>query len=123
METHKEGLVSKVNGRPRKELIWSEVDKLCGIHATRREIADWFECSEDTVDRRCIEEFGITFAAYYEQKKTPGKISLRRKQYDTAMSGNIAMLIWLGKQWLGQTDKSEIDSTVNVIEVKLAYKD
>jgi hypothetical protein len=96
--------------RPRKELNWIELDKLCLIHATRKEISDWFECSEDTIDRRCQEEFGISFAAYYDQKSVNGKMSLRRKQYEQAMCGNTTMLLWLGKQYLGQKDKQEVST-------------
>jgi hypothetical protein len=33
--------------------------------------------------------------------------SLRRKQYQVAMRGNVTMLIWLDKQRLGGKDKSE----------------
>jgi len=33
------------------------------------------------------------------------KLSLKRAQWKAAMSGNTAMLIWLGKQDLGQSDK------------------
>lgn len=94
-------------GRPRKEFNWDEFDKLCGIHATQREVADWFEMSEDTVDRRIKEQFGVTFAEHVKQRQAPGKISLRRKQYEMAMNGNVTMLIWLGKQYLGQADKQE----------------
>jgi len=102
--------------RPRKELNWNELDKLCAIHATRKEIADWFEVSEDTIERRCQEEFGISFASYYDQKAVNGKMSLRRKQYEQAMGGNTTMLLWLGKQYLGQSDKQEttLDSKIQI---------
>ena len=33
---------------------------------------------------------------------------LRQKQFEIAMTGNVSMLIWLGKQRLGQIDKQEI---------------
>ena len=33
------------------------------------------------------------------------KIELREKQWELAMMGNVQMLIWLGKQYLGQSDK------------------
>ena len=36
------------------------------------------------------------------------KISLRRQQIEAAKKGNVAMLIWLGKQLLEQADKREI---------------
>ena len=33
------------------------------------------------------------------------KVSIKRKQFELAMQGNVQMLIWLGKQHLGQKDK------------------
>ena len=35
------------------------------------------------------------------------KIQLREKQWEVAMEGNVQMLIWLGKQYLGQKDTPE----------------
>ena len=35
------------------------------------------------------------------------KIDLRKKQWEVAMDGNVQMLIWLGKQYLGQRDTPE----------------
>jgi hypothetical protein len=34
-------------------------------------------------------------------------MKLLQKQFDVAMSGNVALLIWLGKQHLNQSDKQE----------------
>lgn len=94
-------------GRPRKELNWPEFDKLCGIHATLRELAGWFECSEDTIERRIQEEFGMSFAEYQVQRQAPGKMSLRRKLFEMAQNGNMTALIWLSKNHLGMADKVE----------------
>lgn len=41
-----------------------------------------------------------------------GLTSLRRQQFQAAMKGNPTMLIWLGKQYLGQTDKQDITANV-----------
>lgn len=95
-------------GRPQIEINWIEFDKLCGLQCTIHEIAGWFNCSVDTIERRVLSEHGVGFADYFAQKRSGGKISLRRKQYEIAMSGNPTMLIWLGKQYLAQTDKSEV---------------
>ena len=38
-----------------------------------------------------------------------GRASLRRMQYVAAKKGNATMQIWLGKQYLGQKDKQEIE--------------
>ena len=107
---------------PKKiELDWVQFDKLCSLQCPLKEIASWFDCSEDTIERRVIETHGIKFAEYYEQRRGRGKISIRRKQYDVAMSGNVVMLIWLGKQYLGQSDKQEIDNS-GKLDIELNYK-
>jgi len=110
-----------VMGRPRIEIDWVEFDKLCTMQCTLVEIAGWFECSEDTIERRIREKYDCTFAELFTQKRSKGKISLRRKQYETALKGNVAMLIWLGKQYLGQSDKQ--DSTINQrVEITPAFE-
>lgn len=107
-------------GRPRIELDWDQFDKLCAIHCTLIEIADWFECSEDTIELRVKEKYGCTFKEQRAKRQSKGKRGLRKKQYEQAMSGNSTMLIWLGKQWLNQTDKREITGDENK-PIHLAY--
>jgi len=94
-------------GRPKIEIDWDEFNKLCNMQCTLVEIAGWFDCSEDTIERRVKEKYEITFAEHYKKKSAKGKISLRRKQTDIALNGNVTMLIWLGKQYLDQSDKRE----------------
>ena len=106
-----------VMGRPRIEIDWKEFDKLCGLQCTLEEIAGWFNCSIDTIENRVKEVHGITFSEYFSQKRSSGRISLRRKQYEAAMSGNTALLIWLGKQYLNQSDKQ--DQNISVSDSKL----
>jgi hypothetical protein len=102
--------------RPRIEIDWVEFDKLCAIHATQLEIASWFKCSVDTIDRAVKRKHRMGFAEYHAQKEGPGKISLRRKQFDLAQKGNVTMLIWLGKQYLGQSEKQQITADIETKE-------
>lgn len=95
--------------RPEIKIDWETVSKLCGLHCTGEEIAGFLEVSYDTLERACKRENKLSFAEYYGQKSAQGNISLRRKQHEVAMAGNPRMLIWLGKQYLGQTDKQEMD--------------
>lgn len=95
----------KKMGRPQIKLDWEQMDKLLVLQCTQNEIASWFDCSPDTLERACKREHGVTFADYSKQKRQKGCISLRRRQFEIAMSGNVAMLIWLGKQYLEQADK------------------
>lgn len=95
-------------GRPKKEIAQDEFEKLCGLHCTLTEIAEWFKCSEDTIERWCKRTYKESFAETYKKKSAHGKISLRRKQFEVANAGNVSMLIWLGRNWLGQRDTVEV---------------
>lgn len=86
------------------------MDKLLEIHCTLREVAYFFGCCIDTIEAACKREKGVNFSEYKAEKESAGKISLRRKQFEIAMQGKVPMLIWLGKQWLGQSDKTELSS-------------
>jgi len=98
-------------GRPPVDIDIKNLDKLCAIHCTTKEIADFFGVSHDSIERFVKKKFGITFEEYRDQKSSNGKISLRRAQYRAAMEGNVQMLIWLGGQWLGQ---SNVHKTMNM---------
>jgi len=109
-------------GRPRKELDYDLLDACCEIMCTGEECAALQGMSYDTLDRRLKEEHDLSFADYFKQKSAPGKMSLRRKQYSAAMEGDKVMLVWLGKNWLGQADKIETEHaelpplTINVVD-------
>lgn len=92
--------------RPRIEIDKEQFKKLCAIQCTLAEIASWFKCSEDTLERWCKREFDMSFADTYKIWSADGKISLRRTQFRMAET-NVAMAIWLGKQYLGQAEKVE----------------
>jgi hypothetical protein len=47
------------------------------------------------------------YCALIEKGREAGKQSLRHKQFQVAMTGNVSMLIWLGKQILGQWDRAD----------------
>lgn len=108
-------------GRPKIEIDFEELNKLCKLQCTLAEIASFFDVSEDTIERRVKEKFNITFADYFDKKRKLGFISLRRRQFQAAEDGSIPMLIWLGKQWLEQSEKQEINHNANARNFILAY--
>ena len=63
-----------------------------------------------TIERRCKEKHGVLFVDYYRTKSAAGKMSLRRKQFEVALKGSIPMLIFLGKNLLGQSDSRNSDT-------------
>ena len=106
-------------GRPKKEIDWERLDSMCEIQCTGEEISAILGISKDTLDRAIKAKHGCTFAAYFAEKRSPGKESLRRRQYRAAMDGDKTMLVWLGKQWLGQTDKIQTEEIGNAAVVRL----
>lgn len=96
--------------RPKKEISEKQVFELAQINCSYAEMAAVLDCSEDTITRR--------FADVIKKGRENGRMSLKRMQFTKAMEGNITMLIWLGKQLLGQTDKveqrTELSATANV---------
>lgn len=98
--------------RPRIEIDKAEFEKLCSLQCTKEEIAGFFSCSEDTIERWCNREYKACFAVVFGQKRGIGKMSLRRAQFRMAET-NPTMAIWLGKQYLGQTEKQEVAVSVS----------
>jgi len=97
-------------GRPRLEIDLDLASRLASIMCTGEEIADVLQVSYNTVERRVKEETGLGFGDWLKRHQAVGKSSLRRMQWKTAESGNVTMQIWLGKQYLGQSDKVETKS-------------
>lgn len=91
-------------GRDKKVIDPDEVEKLSGIGCKDSEIADWFGIKQDTLR--------YNFADQLTKGREHLKQSLRRAQLSLALSGNAVMLIWLGKNILGQSDAPS-DSQAN----------
>lgn len=102
-------------GRPRFELSDRDFEQLVNmirIQCTRDECCDVFGVTDKTLNA-AIERRGVRggFSALYKRHCHEGKASLRRMQWKAAEKGNPTMLIWLGKQMLGQRDKIDSDYT------------
>lgn len=89
--------MSPAGGRPRKQLDPQLLERLAACGCTLNEMAAVMGCSRRTLERR--------FANAIEAGRLRGRSSLRHKQFQLAVRGDRTMLIWLGKQYLGQTDQ------------------
>ncbi|MCP4493085.1 MAG: hypothetical protein GY820_38170 [Gammaproteobacteria bacterium] len=96
-------------GRPRKVIDYKLLDNLCSILCTGEEIASILGVHFDSLDRILKRDKKIGFTDYYKNKSAQGKTSLRRAQFKIAIKGNPTMLIWMGKQYLGQKDNDHRD--------------
>ena len=85
-------------GRPKLDIDPEQVTRLARLHCTMQEMADFFGCHRETLREN--------FSPQIDKGRSEGNISLRRKQWQMAVEkGNVVMLIWLGKQMLGQRNE------------------
>ncbi len=90
--------------RPKKYNIdTKQVEKLASFGCSNTEIASFFGCSKDLISK--------SYSTNVAKGKDKGKIRLRQLLWKSAERGNVAMQIWLSKQYLGMTDKQEITTT------------
>lgn len=93
-------------GRPGKQPhpLEKQIEGLAAINCTWVEVAAVTGIPERTARRK--------FGDAYAKGRENGKASLKRKMWETAMGGNVTMMIWLSKQMLGYTDKQETNTTI-----------
>lgn len=101
----------KKMGRPKKVINQTQFETMCGLQCTLDEICALLGVSDKTLNEWCRETYGTTFSEVFKEKKALGKMSLRRSQFKLAEK-SAAMAIFLGKNYLGQTDHVEfVDNT------------
>ena len=91
-------------GRDKKVIDPQEVEKLAAIGCKNSEICEWFGIDDSTLN--------YNFKHQIAKGREGLKQSLRRAQLSLALGGNAVMLIWLGKNILGQSD-NPTDSQAN----------
>lgn len=96
-------------GRSKATIDWKVVDNLLKAQCDGTEIAAMLglKCA-DTLYRHVKDTFKMDFVAYSQQKRAEGRTLLKVAQFDKALTEkDKTMQIWLGKQYLGQKDKTE----------------
>ncbi len=90
-----------------KNKIEITIQKLASCGLTNKEIAEALGYDDNTLKRN--------FEIFLIKGKANLKERLKRKQIQVAMQGNVTMLIWLGKQYLGQAEKIEESGEYKII--------
>lgn len=90
-----------MNRKPKKKEVTEEkkIEKLASYGLTNKEISEAFGYDENTLKRN--------FEIFLTKGRVNLKERLKKKQIEVAIKGNVTMLIWLGKQYLGQAEKVE----------------
>jgi hypothetical protein len=114
-------------GRPRKEFSthdWKLIDTALQFKQEATQVADLLDdCSARTLARRIREKYNLTFVQYRDKRMSKTLHNLFSKQYEVAMAGNVTMLIWLGKNYLNQTDKNEISAADASIPIQVTIQE
>ena len=101
-------------GRKMIKINWEEVRKMCEIQCTQKELCAVLGICEDTLQRACKREQHMTWTEFFNIHRQGGRTSLRRAQWQKAVEKqDSTMLIFLGKNFLGQADKIDNTTTVN----------
>lgn len=95
--------MNKKTGRPKKyDINPKEIKKLAGYGCTNTEIADFYGCDESLIRK--------TYSEILTKSRAEEKFRLRKIQWLAAENGSVPMMIWLGKQILGQKDKPDANN-------------
>lgn len=94
-------------GRDKKVVPQPEVEHLASLGCTDKDIADYFGISESTLR--------YNFSADLIKGRHQLKTSLRQAQLRVALDGNATLLIWLGKNILGQSDSPVNEDNTRVL--------
>ena len=107
-------------GRPVINFDKKQFTDLVALGCTQEEICWFFRdgtgkvANVDTLSRWCKREFGVNFQEYSKQNSLMAlKIQLRRNQFELSKH-SVPMAIFLGKNWLEQTDK--VEQTITEVE-------
>ena len=104
-------------GRPRIEFDLKQIRGFGTIGATEQEIAGVLGCHLNTISDRMQND--ADFCDAYKSGFENMRMSLRRAQLRKALDGNSTMMIWLGKQLLGQVDRADFRHTVDLSQYDL----
>ena len=86
--------------RPKKyQIDTSQLQKLATLGCTNKEMADFFGCSADLLEK--------SYSEFLIKGRAEQKMRLRQLQWKACENGNVSMLIFLGKNMLGQQDRIE----------------
>ena len=85
--------------RPEIEIDEQQVRRLAAMQCTHEEIAAFFGVHRNTIGNR--------FRDIIDQERNKAKASLRRRMFQEAIDGDARMMIWLSKQYLGMSEKTE----------------
>lgn len=85
------------------------IEEAASQGSSMEEIARLCDCSTDTLERK--------YRDIIQRGRGDLKLRLRRAQIKAALEGNVTMLIFLGKVYLGQRDDEDTNQQITAIKI------
>ena len=102
----KHGFEFKTNSDTKVVISEKEVRLLASLMCPQNDMAKFYDIPASTFLKR--------FKRVIESEKEKTKQRLRAKQLEEAFNGNTTLLIWLGKNMLGQSDQGPKSEDANM---------
>jgi len=93
--------------RPKIEIDETQLKALCRLKPRIEDVAAFFDCSHDTIERRVKELGAESFASFRDKNMVHTRFSLVRKAISKAEGGDNTMLIFCLKNLCGWADKTD----------------
>lgn len=110
-------------GRPEIQIDMEQLAIFCRLKPTLVDCANFFKCSEKTIERRIRDVCNLSFVEFREQNTAVTRHNLIRKAIAKAEAGDNTMLIFTLKNLCGWRDKQQGEEdkvVVNNIQDKIA---
>lgn len=107
---------------------WSErefdiFEELCAKFCEQKEIANIMGLSVRVLNNICKEHYfdmddgrPMTLSEVQDRFRCRGYLKVRDKQWEAIEKGNTTMLLWYGKNYLGQKDNPTVDNSLEEIK-------
>lgn len=94
-----------------KEIDPVQLDKLLELHLRLTDVADFFDVSEDTIERFVKRTYKKKFAEYADKKRSRTRRLLMQKFWEKVKDGNMAAIIFGLENIMDWHDNVKTEST------------
>lgn len=111
-----------------KPIDWEKFELYLKAGSTQKKIAESFGLEPDTLRSRVKKKYKVDYTTLAASLCSTGELLIEATQFQKALSGNIQMLMWLGKIRCGQREpdlvsaipvnQNEIDRDHHIMELE-----
>lgn len=92
------------------DIDWERIELYMKAGADHKRIAESFGLEPETLRIRIRERYGEPYQKVNDTFKRRGELLIEATQFQKALSGNVQMLLWLGKIRCGQKEPENVNN-------------